>query len=194
MFTIKNREEIVDKLVDMLVQFDKDCNSYQTDVYLYYDKENQTAELDTFVNVGGNSYSLAEIDLDGTMTYDSMAGEATVKILGGLVTGKAGISIDWKTDCLEGHGNLSVANLATISAGFKINSSGSFMVQGTQSVDLTKYGLGVAYNSNVMVQYIKDNTSTNDYYVSSFFTIMFDSRNYISRFFFFSTSAYYSDY
>ncbi|MBE6386617.1 MAG: VCBS repeat-containing protein, partial [Lentisphaerae bacterium] len=89
---------------------------------------------------------------------------ATVKILGGLVTGKAGISIDWKTDCLEGHGNLSVANLATISAGFKINSSGSFMVQGTQSVDLTKYGLGVAYNSNIMVQYIKDNTSTNDYY------------------------------
>jgi len=38
------------------------------------------------------------------------------------------------------------------------------MVQGTQSVDLTKYGLGLAYNSNIMVQYIKDNTSTNDYY------------------------------
>lgn len=56
MLTIKNREEIVDKLVDMLVQFDKDCNSYQTDVYLYYDKENQSAELDTFVNVGGNSW------------------------------------------------------------------------------------------------------------------------------------------
>ena len=56
MLTIKNREEIIDKLVDMLVQFDKDCNSYQTDVYLYYDEENQTAELDTFVNVGGNSW------------------------------------------------------------------------------------------------------------------------------------------
>ena len=56
MLTIKNREEIIDELVDMLVQFDKDCNSYQTDVYLYYDEENQTAELDTFVNVGGNSW------------------------------------------------------------------------------------------------------------------------------------------
>lgn len=56
MLTIKNREEIIDKLVDMLVQFDKDCNSYQTDVYLYYDEENQTAKLDTFVNVGGNSW------------------------------------------------------------------------------------------------------------------------------------------
>lgn len=54
--TIKNREEIIEKLVELLIQFDKDCNRYQTDVYLYYDGENQTAELDTFVNVGGNSW------------------------------------------------------------------------------------------------------------------------------------------
>ena len=53
---IKNREEIIEKLTEMLMQFDKDCNRYQTDVYLYYDSENQTAELDTFVNVGGNSW------------------------------------------------------------------------------------------------------------------------------------------
>ena len=53
---IKNREAIVEELAEMLIQFDKDCNGYQTDVYLYYDEENQTAELDTFVNVGGNSW------------------------------------------------------------------------------------------------------------------------------------------
>lgn len=53
---IKNREEIIEQLTEMLIQFDKDCNTYQTDVYLYYDKENQTAKLDTFVNVGGNSW------------------------------------------------------------------------------------------------------------------------------------------
>lgn len=53
---IKNREEIIKQLTEMLMQFDKDCNAYQTDVYLYYDKENQTAKLDTFVNVGGNSW------------------------------------------------------------------------------------------------------------------------------------------
>lgn len=53
---IKNREEIIEQLTKMLMQFDKDCNKYQTDVYLYYDKENQTAKLDTFVNVGGNSW------------------------------------------------------------------------------------------------------------------------------------------
>lgn len=54
--TITNREEIVEQLTEMLMQFDKDCNQYQTDIYLYYDAENQTAELDTFVNVGGNSW------------------------------------------------------------------------------------------------------------------------------------------
>lgn len=53
---IKNKEAIIEELAEMLIQFDKDCNRYQTDVYLYYDEENQTAELDTFVNVGGNSW------------------------------------------------------------------------------------------------------------------------------------------
>ena len=53
---IKNREEIIEQLTDMLIQFDKDARPYQTDVYLYYNAENQTAELDTFVNVGGNSW------------------------------------------------------------------------------------------------------------------------------------------
>lgn len=54
--TITNREEIVEQLTEMLMQFDKDARMYQTDVYLYYDLENQTAELNTFVNVGGNSW------------------------------------------------------------------------------------------------------------------------------------------
>lgn len=53
---IKNREQIIEQLTEMLMQFDKDMNEYQTDVYLYYNKETQTAELDTFVNVGGNSW------------------------------------------------------------------------------------------------------------------------------------------
>ena len=48
---ITNREEIVEQLTEMLIQFDKDARMYQTDVYLYYDSENQTAELDTFVMV-----------------------------------------------------------------------------------------------------------------------------------------------
>lgn len=53
--TIKNREQIIDELVEMLIQFDLDLNSYDTDVYLYLDDEGN-AELDTFVNPGGNSW------------------------------------------------------------------------------------------------------------------------------------------
>lgn len=56
MRTLKNREAIVAKLAEMLKKFDLELNRYNTDVYLYYDKEKQTAELDTFINVGGNSW------------------------------------------------------------------------------------------------------------------------------------------
>lgn len=54
--TITNREEIVERLADLLQQFDRDLNSYQTDVYMYIDEETGAATLDTFVNVGGNSW------------------------------------------------------------------------------------------------------------------------------------------
>lgn len=53
---LKNREEVVEQLTEMLIDFAKSCNQYQTDVYLYYNEEDKTAELDTFVNVGGNSW------------------------------------------------------------------------------------------------------------------------------------------
>lgn len=55
MTEIKNREQIIAEFAEMLMQFDKDCNSYQTDVYMYIDDDGN-ASLDTFVNVGGNSW------------------------------------------------------------------------------------------------------------------------------------------
>ena len=54
--TIKNREALVNELAEMLMQFDKDCKQYQTDVYFYYNNRNQTGKLDTFQNPGGNSW------------------------------------------------------------------------------------------------------------------------------------------
>lgn len=53
---LKNRAEIVAELAKMLREFDLALNPYDTDVYLYYDENEKTAELDTFVNVGGNSW------------------------------------------------------------------------------------------------------------------------------------------
>lgn len=52
---IKNRETVIEKLAEMLKQFDIDRNKYQTDVYMYVD-EKGNATLDTFTNVGGNSW------------------------------------------------------------------------------------------------------------------------------------------
>lgn len=53
---IKNRVEIVRQLAELLRKFDVELNPYDTDVYLYYNSESQTAELDTFTNPGGNSW------------------------------------------------------------------------------------------------------------------------------------------
>ena len=53
---IKNRDEVIEQLTELLMTFDKECHQYQTDVYLYFNKDTNTATLDTFVNVGGNSW------------------------------------------------------------------------------------------------------------------------------------------
>jgi hypothetical protein len=55
-YDIENIQEIEEELIELLKQFDKDLNSYDTDVYLYYDEDTNTATLDTFVNPGGNSW------------------------------------------------------------------------------------------------------------------------------------------
>lgn len=56
MSIIKNREQVVDELTDMLVKFSKEMNGYNTDVYAYFNEETKEVTLDTFVNVGGNSW------------------------------------------------------------------------------------------------------------------------------------------
>lgn len=54
---IKNIDVILNELTEMLMQFDRDLNTgYDTDIYLYYDEETQTARLEEFVNVGCNSW------------------------------------------------------------------------------------------------------------------------------------------
>lgn len=62
---LKNRAEIVAELAKMLREFDLALNPYDTDVYLYYDKAEKTAELDTFINPSGSSW----IDDDHDTTY-----------------------------------------------------------------------------------------------------------------------------
>lgn len=51
---LKNREAVIEQLTEMLMQFDKDFNGYNTDVYLYYNEETQEATLDEFVYIGNS--------------------------------------------------------------------------------------------------------------------------------------------
>ena len=53
--TIKNREQVIEQLAEILMQLAKECHRYQTDIYMYID-ENGNGSLNTFVNVGGNSW------------------------------------------------------------------------------------------------------------------------------------------
>lgn len=59
MMKIKNRSQILEELAKMLLKFANDCNEYQTDIYAYVTENEESeiiVELDTFVNVGGNSW------------------------------------------------------------------------------------------------------------------------------------------
>lgn len=51
---IKNYDEIANELAKLFVQFEKDMNEFQTNVYLYVDENTKTASLDIVANVDGN--------------------------------------------------------------------------------------------------------------------------------------------
>ena len=55
-YDVKNFDQLNDELIELFKEFDKELNEYDTDVYLYYDEDTNTATLDTFVNPGGNSW------------------------------------------------------------------------------------------------------------------------------------------
>lgn len=54
--SLNNSEELRDEFIDILKQFDKEMNSYDTDVYLYIDEDTNTGSFELFTNVGGNSW------------------------------------------------------------------------------------------------------------------------------------------
>lgn len=55
-YDLKNADALRDEFINMLINFDKRANPYNTDVYLYVDEDTNTGELYEFVNVGGNSW------------------------------------------------------------------------------------------------------------------------------------------
>lgn len=55
MATIKNMNEVLEIIVDMMMTHDKNHTSYQQDIYLYL-HDDGTAAVELFVNVGGNNW------------------------------------------------------------------------------------------------------------------------------------------
>lgn len=51
-----NINDLVSELAEILRKFEIDLNTYQTDVYFYYDPDTKMGRLETFINVGGNSW------------------------------------------------------------------------------------------------------------------------------------------
>lgn len=51
-----NINDLVSELAEILRKFEIDLNPYQTDVYFYYDPDAKIGRLETFINVGGNSW------------------------------------------------------------------------------------------------------------------------------------------
>lgn len=51
-----NINDLVSELAEILRKFEIDLNPYQTDVYFYYDSDTKIGRLETFINVGGNSW------------------------------------------------------------------------------------------------------------------------------------------
>lgn len=93
---LKNREAVLEALIEQIKEFQCDLNKYQTDVYLYIKDGNGT--VDTFTNVGGNSW----LDDDHFTIYTDK--EHTNTIMDELTDGE---SFSWLIDELESNYNLS---------------------------------------------------------------------------------------
>ena len=63
--SLDNADDLRDEFIDILKQFDKEMNPYQTDVYLYIDEDTNTGEFSLYTNVGGNSW----LDDDHIVVY-----------------------------------------------------------------------------------------------------------------------------
>lgn len=90
MLKLKNHEAVLEALIEQLKEFEADKNRYETDVYLYVKDGNGT--VDTFTNVGGNSW----LDDDHFTIYTDKSHHETM--LDELVDG---VSYGWIIEELE---------------------------------------------------------------------------------------------
>lgn len=91
---IKNHDQVVERLTQIIVNFQKRLNGFQTDVYGYLNKDG-TIRLETFINVGGNSWKN-----DGhILVYSDY--EHADDMMSNLSNGSNGASWSWLIDEIE---------------------------------------------------------------------------------------------
>lgn len=91
---IKNIKQVRECLIQIIVNFEKSLNDYQTDVYGYLNKDG-TIRLETFVNVGGNSWK----NDNHILVYSDY--EHTDDMMSNLSNGCHGGSWTWLIDEIE---------------------------------------------------------------------------------------------
>ena len=118
------------------------------------------------VNIGGNSYTLATLDLEAIVTNSSLTGNGEFEILEGVLTGDVSATVNWKQGSLSASGSLTFANLATVQGAFEVDMSGNISVSASGIVDFSEYGLNAQASSNLYLQYVNDGVSSNDFYAA----------------------------
>lgn len=97
--TLKNYDEVRETLIETIADLETRKNRYQTDIYLYID-ENGHGTIDTFANVGGNSW----LNDDHITIYTDREHYETK--LDDLQNGDGRGAWDWLIDELENAYNL----------------------------------------------------------------------------------------
>lgn len=97
--TLKNYDEVRETLIETIADLETRKNRYQTDIYLYID-ENGRGTIDTFANVGGNSW----LNDDHITIYTDREHYETK--LDDLQNGDGRGAWDWLIDELENAYNL----------------------------------------------------------------------------------------
>lgn len=53
---IRNKDDVKEKLINMIINIESEHRRFQTDIYAYYESVTGNVRLEEYVNIGGNSY------------------------------------------------------------------------------------------------------------------------------------------
>jgi Putative Ig domain/Domain of unknown function (DUF4114)/Lipase (class 3) len=109
------------------------------------------------------------LDVTGKMDKNSLTGTGELTILGGLAKGSATARLDWNQRLLSADTDLSILNgFISTRTGFITNPNSDIVLAGKASITVPTgiIGAGTSVNGKFKLQYINDNSSSNDFVAS----------------------------